>query len=111
MAKQTYNRIYTPERWEKVNKYNKQLLDDYILQIRSEGKSEKSIKQYYNDARIILIYIMEELDNKQLYRLNKKALRNFALWMQEIVCYQLPETSSTLWPKMMTTKRISRIAR
>ena len=83
MAKQTYNRIYTPERWEKVNKYNKQLLDDYILQIRSEGKSEKSIKQYYNDARIILIYIMEELDNKQLYRLNRKALRNFVLWMQD----------------------------
>lgn len=83
MSKQTYNRIYTESKWENVNKYNKQILDDYILQIKSEGKSEKSIKQYFNDARIILIYVMEELENKPLYKLNRKGFRNFILWMQD----------------------------
>lgn len=78
-----YNRVYTKEKWEQVNKYNKNLLSDYMKQIKAEGKSEGSQKQYFNDARIILIYIMEELDNKPLYKLNRKSFRNMVLWMQE----------------------------
>lgn len=78
-----YNKIYTKEKWEKVNKYNKDLLKDYMLQIKSEGKSEGSQKQYFNDGRIILIYIMEELDNKPMYKLNRKMARNMVLWLQD----------------------------
>lgn len=78
-----YNRVFSNEKWEKVNSYNKNLLKDYILQIKSEGKSDGSIKQYNNDARIVLIYILEELDNKPLYKLNRKSFRNFVLWMQD----------------------------
>ena len=83
MAKQTYNKVFTQEKWEKVNKYNKQLLDDYILSIKADGKSEKTIKQYYNDARIILIYIMEDHKNKEFYKLKAKSFRNFKLWCQD----------------------------
>lgn len=83
MAKQTYNKVFTQEKWEKVNKYNKQLLDDYILSIKADGKSEKTIKQYYNDARIILIYIMDEHKNKEFYKLKAKSFRNFKLWCQD----------------------------
>ena len=79
----TYNRIYTEEKWEKVNKFNKDLLGDYMLQIKSEGKSAGSQKQYFNDSRIIMIYILEQLDNKPLYKLNRKSFRNMVLWMQE----------------------------
>ena len=32
--KQPYNKIYTPEKWEQVNKENKELIDD---KIRGEG--------------------------------------------------------------------------
>lgn len=78
-----YNRIFTKEKWSQVNKYNKDLLSDYMLQIKAEGKSQSSQKQYYNDARIMLIYILEELDNKPLYKLNRKAFRNYVLWMKE----------------------------
>lgn len=78
-----YNRIFTTEKWNKVNSFNKDLLNDYMLQIKAEGKSESSQKQYYNDARIMLIYILEELDNKPLYKLNRKAFRNYTLWMKE----------------------------
>lgn len=78
-----YNRVYTLEKWKNVCKYNKDLLDDYLLQIKAEGKSESSQKQYFNDARIVLIYILEELDNKPLYKLNRKSFRNFILWMKE----------------------------
>lgn len=79
----TYNRIYSKEKWEMVNKFNKKLLDDYMMQIKAEGKSEGSQKQYYNDARIIMIYILEELDNKPMYKLTRKNFRNMTLWMQE----------------------------
>lgn len=79
----TYNRIYTEEKWEKVNKFNKDLLGDYMLQIKAEGKSAGSQKQYFNDSRIIMIYILEQLDNKPLYKLNRKSFRNMVLWMQE----------------------------
>lgn len=78
-----YNRVYTKEKWEKVNKYNKDLLNDYMMQIRAEGKSAGSQKQYYNDARILLIYVLEVLDNKPIYKLSRKAFRNYVLWMQE----------------------------
>lgn len=78
-----YNRVFTKEKWEQVNSYNKDLLNDYMMQIKSEGKSESSQKQYFNDGRILLIYILEDLGNKPLYRLNRKAFRNYVLWMKE----------------------------
>lgn len=79
----TYNKVFTQEKWKEVNNYNKGLLDDYMLQIKSEGKAISSQKQYFNDARIIMVYIMEELGNKPLYKLSRKSFRNMTLWMQE----------------------------
>lgn len=78
-----YNKIYSKEKWSKVNNYNKDLLDNYMMQIKAEGKSESSQKQYFNDARIIFIFVMEELGNKPLYKLTRKSFRNMTLWMQE----------------------------
>lgn len=95
----TYNRIYTEEKWEKVNKFNKDLLGDYMLQIKAEGKSAGSQKQYFNDSRIIMIYILEQLDNKPLYKLNRKSFRNMVLWMQE------NNMSSSRINRMLSTAR------
>lgn len=78
-----YNRVFTKEKWEQVNKFNKGLLDDYMLQIKAEGKSKGTQAQYYNDARIIFIYILEVHDNKPLYKLTRKSFRNMVLWLQE----------------------------
>lgn len=38
----------------------KNVLEDYKQQIRAESKTERFIKEYYNDTRIILIYIIEQ---------------------------------------------------
>ncbi len=78
-----YNKIYSKEKWSEVNNYNKDLLQNYMMQIKAEGKSESSQKQYFNDARIIMIFVMEELGNKPLYKLTRKSFRNMTLWMQE----------------------------
>ena len=38
-----YNKIYTPEKWELVNKYNKDLMDDYLTELKSQKKKEGTI--------------------------------------------------------------------
>ena len=83
MAKQVYNRIYTKEKWDKVNIYNKNLMEDFLLECKSLKKSENTIKQYRNDIRILFIYVLDQLDNKKMYELNKKSFRNYTLWLQE----------------------------
>lgn len=40
-----------------------------------------TIKQYNNDLRIILIYIMENCDNKVITQLSKRDFRNLSLWL------------------------------
>ena len=54
-----YNRIYTKEKWEQVNKYNKNLMEDYLMELKSQKKSQGTIDQYRNDLRIMFIYILE----------------------------------------------------
>ncbi len=85
MAKrgQVYNKIYTPELWEQVNKENKKLIDDYLVECKAQKKKKGTIDQYFNDLRIIAIYILQELENKSFIELNKKHFRNMTLWMME----------------------------
>ena len=83
MAKQVYNRVYSKEKWEKVNEFNKRALEDYIQECKAQGKTPATVKQYFNDGRIILIYILEKLRNKDLYKLRKKDFRNFTLYLQD----------------------------
>lgn len=78
-----YNRFYTKQKWEQVNKYNKELMNDFLLELKSQKKSEGTRKQYKNDLRIVFIYILEEEDNKPIYKLKKKAYRNMMLYLQE----------------------------
>lgn len=78
-----YNRFYSKKKWDEVNKYNKELLDDFMLEMKSQKKSKGTIDQYFNDLRIVFIYIYDELDNKPIYKLKKKQYRNFMLWLQE----------------------------
>ena len=40
MSKNVYNRIYTKEKWEQVNKYNKDLMNDFLLEFKSQKKKE-----------------------------------------------------------------------
>ena len=78
-----YNRIYTKEKWEQVNKYNKNLMEDYLMELKSQKKSQGTIDQYRNDLRIMFIYILEELNNKEIYKLKKKHFRNYLMWLSD----------------------------
>ena len=78
-----YNRIYTPELWEQVNNENKLILQDFISEYRQRKKSKNTINAYYNDARIIFIYILKNLNNKSILELKKKDFRGLSIWLSE----------------------------
>ena len=78
-----YNRTFSEEKWSRVNPENKRILEDFLLEYRSQKKSPKTIEAYRQDLRIILIHVMEKLDNKSLLDMTKKDHRNVSLWLSE----------------------------
>ena len=78
-----YNNFYTPELWEQVNKENKRILADFLAEYKQRKKSKGTISGYKNDLRIILIYILKELDNKCILDLKKKDFRGLSLYFTE----------------------------
>ncbi len=83
MSKQVYNNFNTNEKYELVCDYNKNLLKDFELQLKSEGKSEKTIKVYRHNIKVLFIYILEELDNIPVSEMKKKQFRNYVLWLKD----------------------------
>ena len=74
-----YNKIYTPQKWEMVNNDNKIIIDDFLTEYKQQKKSEATIKQYFNDLRIVAIKILEDFDNKSFLEMTKKDFRRLNL--------------------------------
>lgn len=83
MRGRIYNNFYTPELWEQVNKENKRIIDDFLAEYRQRKKSKGTIDGYFNDLRIIMIYILKELGNRCVLELNKKDFRGLSLYFTE----------------------------
>jgi integrase/recombinase XerD len=66
-----------------VKKENKEILNDYILEMKSKRKAVKTIEQYVFDIKMFLCWAHDELDNKSILRLKKRDFRRFFLGMQE----------------------------
>lgn len=56
-SRRVYNKVYTPEIWEKVNPQNKELLDDFLMDLRENKRSPITISQYYSDLRGFFCYL------------------------------------------------------
>ncbi|WP_207653239.1 tyrosine-type recombinase/integrase [Peptostreptococcus faecalis] len=83
ISKKVYNNFQTPEKWDNVNKHNKELIKDYELELKARALSEKTIEQYKNDLKIFACYTHDELENKPFYKVTKKEIRNFVIDLQE----------------------------
>lgn len=85
MAKRgrVYNKFYTDELWEQVNKENKRILEDFLSEYKQRKKSKGTINGYRSDLKIILIYVLKELDNRCILELNKKDFRNLSLYFSD----------------------------
>nr|DAO64013.1 MAG TPA: Integrase [Bacteriophage sp.] len=78
-----YHNFYTPELWAQVNKENKRIMDDFLQEYKQRKMSKGTISGYHNDLRIIMIYILKELDNRCVLELKKKDFRNLSLYFTE----------------------------
>lgn len=78
-----YNRIYTDEEWELVNPLNKAIMEDYLEEYKQRKIKPSTIKQYHNDLRIILIFILKFLNNNSILELNKKDFRKLSIWFSD----------------------------
>lgn len=83
MRGRIYNNFYTPELWEQVNKENKRVIDDFLAEYKQRQKSKGTISGYYNDLRIVMIYILKELGNRSILELKKKDFRGLSLYFSE----------------------------
>jgi integrase/recombinase XerD len=78
-----YNSIFNEEEWELVNDENKLMIEDFIEEYRQRKKKATTISQYFNDLRIVMLYILRKLKNKSILELNKKDFRRFSLYLTE----------------------------
>ena len=78
-----YNRIYTPEKWELVNKENKDILEDFLTEYKQRKMSKTTINAYWNDLRLVFIKILDDFENKSILQLTKKDFRRLNIWFDE----------------------------
>lgn len=74
-----YNNFVTESKLNKVNKKNKMMIDDFILDCKSRKLSVKTIEQYLNDLKIFSVYVLQNFDNKSFIKVRKKELKMFVL--------------------------------
>ena len=75
-------RLFNEADWEKLSEENRELYDDYVLEMESNGKAVKTIKQYCFDLRAFFCWLVKEKKNKYILDLKRRDFRNFFLIMQ-----------------------------
>ena len=83
MARRVYNKVYDPQIWEQVNPQNKELLDDFIMELRAKKRSQVTISQYYSDLRGFFCYLHRAYNNRFVLELTRKDLKRYALALIE----------------------------
>lgn len=82
MARGTvYNNIVSEEKWNLVNKDNKELLSEWMEYLNSVDRSKETVLQYENDARIWFVWCLENANNKFFIDINKRDIMKFQNWL------------------------------
>jgi integrase/recombinase XerD len=82
-TKRVYNKVYSPEIWDKVNPQNKELLDDLMLDLKAKKRSPVTINQYFTDIRGFFCYLYTAYNNRFALELTRKDLKRYALALIE----------------------------
>ena len=51
-------------------------MEDFLLEYKARKMKESTLKQYKNDCRIILLFVLDNCGNRPLTELRKKDFRN-----------------------------------
>jgi integrase len=77
------NYFYNDLIYKKVNPENKMILEDYILEMKANGKAKGTIKQYTADIKMFFCYCYNNFNNANILELKKRDFRKFFLKLQE----------------------------
>lgn len=83
MPRRVYNKVFEPEIWEQVNPQSKELLADFMLDMRARRLSPGTIKQYWIDLRGFLCHLYSAYNNRFVLELTRKDLKRYALSLVE----------------------------
>ena len=75
-------RLFNEKDWENVSEENRELYEDYMLELEAQSKAAKTIKQYGFDLRAFFCYLVREKKNKYILDLKRRDFRNFFLKLQ-----------------------------
>lgn len=95
-----YNRTYSKEEWDGVLQENKNIMEDFLEEYKQRKKKKSTIEGYFQDLRIILIYIKKFCDNRCIFDLTKKDFRRLSIWLNEDL-----QLSSARTNRMMSATR------
>lgn len=75
--------VYSKEVYESANKANKELLKDYLVELKSKKRKPNTLEQYLSDGRMLICYVSKEMGDKSFLDFNKKDFRQVSLWFFE----------------------------
>lgn len=78
-----YNRLFNKEDFEKLNPKNKAIINDFLLEMKSQKKAKSTLEQYGYDCRFFLTWNYKYNEDKNILDLRKRDFRNFFLWCDE----------------------------
>jgi len=77
-------RLYvTEEKWDMVNAESKELLKEFMLTLRSEGRSNDTKKAYLGNIKRFLVYALDNLENKCILEITRKEFRTYGRYLVE----------------------------
>jgi len=80
---QVYNNFFDEEKWSLVNPINKEIREDYTMELKQNQKKPSTIKVYRNDWRIVFLVVYDLFKNKSILELTKKDWRKLSLYFKE----------------------------
>jgi integrase/recombinase XerD len=91
-----YNKLYTDEEWEIVNKVNKAIIQDFLEEYQQRKMKKSTLVQYANNLRILMIFINRYCKNKSILDLGKRDFRRLSIWLSDDLHMSNARTNSIL---------------
>jgi len=70
----------TKEQYEQVNEENRSLVTDFLEYCQAVNRSPETINGYTSDLHISMVWIKDNVKNKEFYEINKRDVSKFQNW-------------------------------
>jgi integrase len=78
-----YNSFFDEEIWKNVNQNNKELLNDFLLELKQMQRSDGTIYAYKKDIMGFLCDVYRMFKNCYVLELSKKDIRKYSIYLQK----------------------------